>query len=435
MFEQEIQKKLLDFEAAGFPKYIKRDEPVNSAVLMVSSIIGARRSGKSFRAMQAADELVSGLGENAARRICYLDFDNPILGRMTAGDLNQIQTTFLKIRPELGVKDRLVYIFDEIHRVEGWADYLIGLSRNPNWKVIVTGSSSSSLKTDLPAALRGKSFSTTIMPLSFREFLRFNKFDLNPGSTEGEAAVKTLFDQYVRRGAFPATVGLEPRTVEALLREYFDAMLLKDIIQKNNASKPRQLASLLAYLLSNMGRPATIASALNFMRQSGHALNREYLSEYIRWAEDCWMLFNVPLFTDSIKEQERNYRKVYCIDWAFAIFNSCVWDGSYSRALENMIHLELIRRYRRCGFYLTRSRRQEVDFLAAGAGGRPELAAQVCLDLGYEDVMKRETEPLASVSRHFGISNCLLINMDRDQMVDVDGVKIRLVPAWRWLLE
>jgi predicted AAA+ superfamily ATPase len=435
MLEQEIQKKLLDFESAGFPNYIKRDEPVNTAELMVSSIVGARRSGKSFRAMQAADELVSGLGEDAIRRICYLDFDNPVLGRMTAGSLNQVQTTFLKVRPSLGVKDRLVFIFDEIHRVEGWADYLIELSRNPNWKVVVTGSSSSTLKTDLPAALRGKSFSTTIMPLSFKEFLRFNKFDLNPGSTEGAAGVRAMFDQFIRWGAFPATVGLESRVKEALLREYFDGMLLKDIIQKNNASKPRQLASLLAYLLSNAGRPGTIASALNFMKQSGYSLNREYLSEYIGWAEDCWMLFNVPLFTDSIKEQERNYKKIYCIDWAFAICNSSVWDGSYTRAFENMIYLELVRRYRRVGYYLTRSKRREVDFIAAGTGGKPELAVQVCFDLGFEDVMKRETEPLASVARHFGITDCLLINMDRDETIDLDGVKIRLVPAWRWLLE
>jgi len=403
--------------------------------MMVSTIVGARRAGKSFRAIQAADELTSEFGANSVERICYLDFDNPILTEMSARDLGLIQTTFLKIRPSLGVKDKLIFIFDEIHRINGWADYLIELSRNPVWKVIATGSSSSSLKNDLPASLRGKSFSTTVLPLSFKEFLRFNHFDLPVESTQGKATVKALFDQFLQWGGFPALVGLEPHTKEPLLREYFDAMLLKDIIQKNNAGKPKLITSLLHYLLSNMGKAYTITSAFNYMKQAGNKTNRDYLAEYIGWAEDCRMLFSMPLYTDSQKEQERNYKKIYCADWAFAIFNSRVWDGSFSRAFENMIYLELLRRYRRVGYCLTRSKRQEVDFIAAGSSGKPELAVQVCLNVSFDDVLKREMEPLASISGHFGIKDCLLINNDREDYIEFNGVKIRLVPAWRWLLE
>ncbi|MFA6033390.1 MAG: ATP-binding protein [Myxococcota bacterium] len=434
MMEKELQKKINDTDEMGLPKYIERESPINTAEMMVSSIVGARRAGKSFRAVQAAVELTAGLPESA-KRICHLDFDNPVLSGMTPSDLGLIETVFLKTRPMFGLKDRLVFIFDEIHRVPGWADYLIALSRNPNWKVIATGSSSSIMKNDLPAALRGKSFSTTVMPLSFREFLAFNGVETPIASTKGQAEIRTLFEQFLAWGGFPAIPKIEPNMKEQLLREYFDAMLLKDIIQKNNASKPVQLTSLMHYLLSNIGRPNTVSAMLNYMKQSGFKTNRDYISEYVSWAEDCWMLFSAPLFTDSQKELEHNYKKFYCIDWALAVCNSRVWDGSYSRAFENMIYIELLRRYRRVGYYLTRSKRQEVDFIATGATGKPELAVQVCMDTTFESVLKRELEPLVAASKYFGIKDCLLITMSKEGTTELSGVTIRMIPAWTWMLE
>ena len=57
MFEQEIQRKVADFREIGFPDYVPRERRVHVADRTVSTIVGARRAGKSFRAIQVADEL------------------------------------------------------------------------------------------------------------------------------------------------------------------------------------------------------------------------------------------------------------------------------------------------------------------------------------------------------------------------------------------
>ena len=433
MIEQELERKFADFRELGPMPYVKRSGTLNLADRMVATVVGARRAGKSIRVMQAADEMIQRKAIPTREHVCLVDFDNPILANIPAGELSRIQKTFLKIHPDFGLKTPLLFIFDEIHRVAGWEDYAIELSRNPHWKVVVTGSSSKLLRTDVSTALRGKSISSTVYPLSFAEFLRFNAFDHAPASTKGQARQRALFETYLRWGGYPAMPAMPEHAREALLREYFDTMLLKDIVQRNNAGKPRQCVDLYHYLLSSIGRPYTLKSAYEFLRRGGHATSRDAVRDYVAWAEDAWLLFTVPIHAQSLKEQERNYRKVYAIDWALAIHNSSVWDGSYSRALENMVYLHLRRNHPRVDYYLTRDRRQEVDFLVSDGRGRAIMAVQVCQDIGHPDTLRRELEPLSAAARYFGVKEALIVTLSEERRIEDDGLTTHALPAWKWL--
>ena len=109
---------------------------------------------------------------------------------------------------------------------------------------------------------------------------------------------------------------------EALLREYFDTMILKDVIERYNVSKPRQCIQLYHYMLSNMGKAITAVSAHGFLKTASEMVSREAVSEWIHLAQDSWLVFNIPIFSDSLKAQERNYKKLYTIDWVLAHVNS-----------------------------------------------------------------------------------------------------------------
>ena len=435
MIEQELQRKIEDFRELGIHPYIAREGTIHLVDRMVSTVIGARRSGKSFRVLQTADEMIKRGFIKSPKQICPVDFDNPILAGMAAKDLNLIQSMFLKVSPEFSLKTPLVFILDEIHRIPGWEEYVIDLSRNAHWKVIATGSSSKMLKNDISTALRGKAVSSTVYPLSFSEYLRFNNFQETPASTRGQSAIRALFDEYLKWGGYPALPGTPQSSREVLLREYFDTMILKDIVQRFNVSKPQQCIQLYNYLLSNIGRPYTLKSVYEFMKQGGYATSRDALRDYVVWAEDAWLLFTVPIHAHSHKEQERNYRKVYGIDWALAIRNSLVWDGSYSRALENMIYLQLRRNYPRVRYYLTRGKRQEVDFLVSDDHGKPEMVIQVSMDIGHPDTLRREMDPLVATANYFGTKHNLIITLSAEKRIEQGGVTIQALPAWKWLLE
>src|SRR5271157_1216617 len=125
MIEEELQRKLQDFRELGLPAYVARAGEIHLVEHMVSTVVGARRAGKSFRALQAADDLLKKRFISSLRQMCVVDFDNPVLAAMRPEDLSLIQQTFLKLTPGSGIKMPAVFILDEIHRVAGWQDYVI----------------------------------------------------------------------------------------------------------------------------------------------------------------------------------------------------------------------------------------------------------------------------------------------------------------------
>jgi len=433
--KNEIRREISDFREMGLPAFVRRDEEVATADRTVSTVIGARRSGKSFRVLQLARELLDAGRLESIQDICYVDFDNPHLSRMRAPDLTMLQDTFFEMNPKANLKRSLLFVFDEIHRIEGWEDFVVDLSRNPNWRVVVTGSSSRMLRTDISTTLRGKSISSPIYPLSFREFLRFKDSEtLSSTSTTGRAHIQRLFDEYLHWGGFPALPAENTRIRETLLREYFDTMILRDIIQRYDIRKPQLCIALYRYLLALIGKPFTVNSAYSYIRQSGFSGTKPQISEFVDWAHDSWFLYPVPIFTDSPREITRNYRKMYCIDWALATQNSRTWDGSYSRALENLIYLQLIRRYPRVNYYLTRKDRKEVDFIACDITGNPCLGVQVCQDLTDSETASREITPLMSASRYFNLNEAIILTTNIEGLHSLpEGIEAK--PVWRWLLE
>ncbi|MCF6291561.1 MAG: ATP-binding protein [Desulfobacterales bacterium] len=435
MFEREIERKIEDFIELGFPRYIPRQDRLFMVDNMVSTVIGARRAGKSFRILQAAAELIAQQKVASINHVCYLDFDNPILSSMKAADLLLIQNTFLKLNPEIVPQTPLLFLLDEIHKIQGWEEYVIDLSRNPNWKVIVSGSSSKMLKHDIATELRGKAISTTVFPLSFSEYLQFHNFNHKIGSTKGLAEIRRLFDEYLKWGAYPALTALDAYLREGILREYFDTMLLKDIIQRYNVGKPQHCIRLYRYLLSNISKPYTLQSAYRYLKGCGLNTSREAVRNYLAWAKDSWLLFTIPIYSDSLKEQERNYKKLYAIDWALANKNSQIWNGSYSRALENMVYLALCRQWHRVQYYLTKRKRLEVDFVGVDSHGNPGIAVQVCMDISREATIQRELEALAKTAGYFGIKENLIITYNQEEDFSVAGIAIRAIPAWKWLLQ
>ena len=434
MFINEIERKLEDFWRNGIPEFMPRREPVDIVPNMVSSLIGARRTGKSFRAMQIADEYLKQQQVASIRNICFLDFDNPVLSSMNAKDLLNIQTAYLKLNPEFDMKTPSLFIFDEIYRINGWENAVIELSRNRNWKVFVTGSSSKLLRDDIAKELRGKSISTEIYPLSFREFIDFNWGEADAGSTTGQARLSALLDSYLLWGGFPALTETREISKGKLLREYFDTMILKDVIERFGVTQPRECIHLYKYLLSCIGRSVSHKSSYEYLRQCGFHIGKDTVINLLRHSEDSWLFFPLPIYSSSQKEIDRNCKKNYCVDWALANHNSPVWDGNLSRAFENMIFIHLKRRYSRLNYYLTRTRRQEVDFIVTENSGKPSCAIQVCFDISSRETLQRELEPLASTAKYFDIKENLIITRNEEQSFSHEGVKINAVPAWKWLL-
>ena len=100
-----------------------------------------------------------------------------------------------------------------------------------------------------------------------------------------------------------------------------------------------------------------------------------------------------------------------------------------SKLLENLVALELIRRFGREAVFFYRNG-VEVDFFVPEVG----LAVQASVSLSSSATFDRETQALVAFSSAAKVNERLIVTLDDEQDLNVQGSPIRVVPLWKWLL-
>jgi len=55
--------------------------------------------------------------------------------------------------------------------------------------------------------------------------------------------------------------------------------------------------------------------------------------------------------------------------------------------------------------------------------------------LRFIDVIERELRGLPETARHFGVDTVMMITMNDDKTFNKKGVRVNVVPAWKWLID
>ncbi len=105
--------------------------------------------------------------------------------------------------------------------------------------------------------------------------------------------------------------------------------------------------------------------------------------------------------------------------------------------LENVVYLELVRRYASefldVYYYRSGAADKEVDFVVCNKN-KAEMLIQVAYDISAHKTFKRETSALISASKTLGCDNLLLIAFAEPDDVVVGGRTIHIRSAVDWLL-
>ena len=103
--------------------------------------------------------------------------------------------------------------------------------------------------------------------------------------------------------------------------------------------------------------------------------------------------------------------------------------------MENIVAVELMRRKGDDSelYYWMGVRDQEVDFVIK-KGEEISQLIQVSAISEENDIRKREIRSLLKAYKETDCGDLLIITDDLEMEKELDGVKIRLVPLWKWLL-
>ncbi|NMB78954.1 MAG: ATP-binding protein [Methanomicrobiales archaeon] len=396
---------------ATIRRYLKTSE-----IIVLS---GVRRSGKTTLLYQTIRLLIT-TNKVPAKNILFVNCDEPEI----AGRKNALLEAVDTYRREVAAKGTIWLVFDEVQAVENWEREIKSLYDTKQCRIILSGSSSYLLDSQVGNLLSGRYLAVPVFPLDFSEYLRFHAIT-PPKDAAGRAAQKyaitTHLRQYLREGGFPIVVlQQDERTRQDYLRAYYDSIVYRDIIRTNVVRNQKALAGLLHYLFTNIATPYSYRRIKEML-----GIDPDTLRDYIHFAGMAKILFEVQAFSYSLSAQARQNKKIYCIDNGLRNAVSFRFSEDEGKLAENLVFVELMRSGR-VPYYWKGDR--EVDFVIKSTDNSL-TAINVC----YSDsVPDREYEGLREFAGEFGGNVHRLIILTKDYEA-TEGT-ITCIPLWKWLL-
>jgi predicted AAA+ superfamily ATPase len=427
-----IQAIIKDFQSRDLPGITNREMKMPCIAFSATGIVGSRRCGKTFRTYQFIKEMMA--SGTPREQFCRIQFNDLRLRDFSSESLLLIDRAYYALYPGVRDKQIVYFIFDEIHRVENWEDYVLQLLDNQYHRVIITGSTSQMLIGKMASALRGKCLTSQLYGFSFREYLAYKDIVPDTISSSGQSHIQNVWNGYFESGGFSGTYALDKNQRIETLQQYWEIMLLRDVIEAHPHEKiPYPLLARLGQeLISRVGSPLNTRKIMLVCRELGLSFSDELFLSLFRYMREAFAVYQVPVFSQSIRIRNRNYQKVYVCDWALAGAVAFSETLGKTRLFENLVFLELKRRGNDVSYFLT-EKGYEIDFVAVGKGNNPELF-QVCWSLESE-AHEGELRGLPETARYLGINNATVVTAFEEDHIDNDGISINVKPAWKWLLE
>lgn len=316
-------------------------------------------------------------------------------------------------------------IFDELQEVAHWEKAIESFRLDFDVDIYITGSNAYLLSTEFSTFLSGRYVEIKMLPLSFKEFLDFYKF-------EDALTMDEKFQKYLQFGGMPILREYqfnEARAIQAL-EGIYATVVLRDILQRNNQTDQDTLQKIMLFLCSNIGcitSPNNIGNILsqegNIQGAKGKNIAGKTVDKYISMLRSAFIFYPVGRYDVKGRQLLKTLGKNYIIDMGFRNMLLGYRDADRGHIIENIVFLELIRRdYRVC---IGKVGETEVDFVAEKPDDK--LYIQVTESMQSSETRERELRPLRMISDNY---EKIVLSMDRNFINSYDGIKSLNLIDW-----
>ena len=372
----------------------------------IKIIVGVRRGGKSKLLESFRDLLSLDSGVN----IIYIDLSDLANERLL--EYHALNDYVLSNTKD-GVDN--VLMVDEVQECKGFERTINSLHNSGKYDIYLTGSNAFLLSSDLATLFTGRQIEIPVYPFSFAEFLTYHS-----GDTDREA----MLDRYLVEGGLAGSYVYRNETDRAAyIREVFETILTRDLVQKFKLSEPTVLRHLAEYLMDNVANLTSPYRASVQLAQNKVATNHVTASSYIDHLRHAFLFHAVKRYDVRGKKYLSTNEKYYLSDLGFRYAVLGRRNMDYGRAYENLVCLELKRR----GYdvYVGKVLDLEIDFVAMR--GSEKSYIQVSDNIAARETFERELAPFAKIRDGYPR---ILIARTRNQKTDFEGVRIVNLADW-----
>lgn len=422
---------------------IKRDKYLQQLIANRNNgfpkiITGLRRCGKSFLITQIFKNYLLEQGTNEDDiLIVELDDDRNIRYRdpLYLGEyvreyckdkkncivfLDEIQMVYSIVNPNL-TEGKHILAKNKDEEVITFVDVILGLSREKNIDLYVSGSNSRMLSSDIITQFRDKAVTIHVNPLSFEEFYEYK------GGSKTEAIY-----EYMQYGGMPLAVLKEEDDKKEYLKGLFETTYFKDIIERNRLRKSESLDALCNIISECTGQTLNAEKISNTYQSVKHEkIDKETVEKYIGYFQDSFLIKEARRYDLKGREEIGAQRKYYFTDtglrnarlnFAFPdegqmleniVFNELDYSG-YSVNIGTFDNVEKNENDKSV------RKTNEVDFFARK--GKRQYYIQVSEDINSAKTKTREYRPYLLLKDQ--VQKIIVINKPVNECLDEHGFTI-----------
>ncbi len=387
--------------------YLKKIRPFYHLDL-IKVITGIRRCGKSVLLQQIKEELLAeGIRED---QILYLNFEDYDFSFIQSGkDLHEY------VKEQLTEKQKYYLFFDEIQTVSEFERVINSLRMKFDVSIFITGSNGKLLSGELATYLSGRYVSFLVMPFSFREMCEIRK-------VQPESATEEMLLEYMEWGGMPQRFQLtDQEQVKTFLRDVYDTIVLRDIVQRAGIRDVDVFNRLIEYLACNPSQTVSVKSISDYFMSVERKISRETIYNYLENITASMIMRKVSRYDVRGKCILTRMEKYYLTDTGLGRVRNSGFKLEMGALLENIIYNELI--VRGYDVYVGKTRKSEVDFVAVR--GNEKEYYQVAYYLYDQKVIDREFGAFREIEDNYPKYVISLDKMDfsRDGIIHKNAVR------------
>lgn len=352
---------------------------------LIKVLTGVRRCGKTVLLSQIQDYLLErGISKSNIISISLESKRNKSL--KDADDLYDYLISSCE-----AVEGKTYIFLDEIQAVSKWEEVVSSLLVDVDCDIYITGSNSKLLSGELATLIAGRYIQIHVYPFTLSEAKSIQQQNGKYTSNE------ELFADYLRFGGLPMRFSLENISLEPYLSDTYDAIVIKDVIQRNNIKDTGLLNMILSFLMDNIANPFSARSIVSALRAEGINTTVETVISYIDYIKKAMVIYSAQRYDIKGKKLLTTNEKYYTVDLGLRNCVKSSGEIDYNKLYENIVYLELL--YRGYDVKVGKTDDYEIDFVAYK--GADILYVQVCYLLATPETVEREFGNLERIKDNY----------------------------------